>query len=114
MTVFGCGGNRSSARRAAMGKAAGKYADLVILTTDNPRYEEPVKIMKEIERGLSETETPYIMITDRAEAIGYAVKNCCPGDVLLVAGKGHENYQEIRGIRYPMDDKELVKTCMQM
>lgn len=114
VTVFGCGGNRSPARRAAMGKAAGKYADFVILTTDNPRYEEPVKIMKEIERGLSETKTPYIMITDRAEAIGYAVKNCRPGDVILVAGKGHENYQEIRGIRYPMDDKELVKTCMQM
>lgn len=114
VTIFGCGGNRSPIRRAAMGKAAGSYADLVILTTDNPRYEEPEKIMKEIERGLSETETPYIMITDRAEAIGYAVRNCRPGDVILVAGKGHENYQEIRGIRYPMDDKELVKTCMQM
>jgi UDP-N-acetylmuramoyl-L-alanyl-D-glutamate--2,6-diaminopimelate ligase len=114
VAVFGCGGNRSRERRAAMGEAAGKYADFTIITTDNPRYERPQDIIKDIEQGIKRTDGSYIIIEDRQEAIGYAVGMREPGDVILIAGKGHETYQEIRGVRYPMDDRELVKRCTQI
>ena len=114
VVIFGCGGNRSKSRRMAMGQTAGKYADQVIVTTDNPRYEDPEAIMKEIEIGLLKTNVYYTMIADRKEAVYYAIEHAQTGDMILIAGKGHENYQEIRGIRYPMDDKELVRECMQM
>ena len=114
IVVFGCGGNRSRARRMAMGETAGRYADQVIVTTDNPRYEDPEDIMKEIETGLLKTDVYYTMIEDRKEAIRYTVEHAQAGDMILIAGKGHENYQEIRGVRYPMDDRELVRECTQM
>ena len=114
VVIFGCGGNRSKSRRMAMGETAGRYADQVIVTTDNPRYEDPEAIMKEIEIGLLKTNVYYTMIADRKEAVYYAIEHAQSGDMILIAGKGHENYQEIRGIRYPMDDKELVRECMQM
>ena len=114
VVIFGCGGNRSRSRRMAMGETAGIYADQVIVTTDNPRYEDPEAIMKEIEMGLLKTNVYYKMIADRKEAVRYAIEHAQTGEMILIAGKGHENYQEIRGIRYPMDDKELVKECMQM
>ena len=97
-----------------MGEAAGKYADFTIITTDNPRYERPQDIIKDIEQGIKRTDGSYIIIEDRQEAIGYAVGMREPGDVILIAGKGHETYQEIRGVRYPMDDRELVKRCTQI
>lgn len=114
VVIFGCGGNRSRARRMSMGETAGKYADLVIVTTDNPRYEDPEAIMREIEMGLLNTDVYYTMIADRKEAIRHAIEHARAGDMILIAGKGHENYQEIRGIRYPMDDRELVRECTQM
>ena len=114
VVIFGCGGNRSKSRRMAMGQTAGKYADQVIVTTDNPRYEDPEAIMKEIEIGLLKTNVYYTMIADRKEAVYYAIEHAQSGDMILIAGKGHENYQEIRGIRYPMNDKELVRECTQM
>ncbi len=114
VVIFGCGGNRSRSRRVSMGETAGRYADLVIVTTDNPRYEDPEAIMREIEMGLLNTDVYYTMIADRKEAVRYAIDHAQAGDIILLAGKGHENYQEIRGVRYPMDDRELVRECTQM
>jgi UDP-N-acetylmuramoyl-L-alanyl-D-glutamate--2,6-diaminopimelate ligase len=107
--VFGCGGGRSDTRRAEMGIAAGEEADLTILTSDNPRDEKPEEILKAIEKGICRTGGKYIMIEDRREAIRYALEHRKDGDIILIAGKGHENYQEIRGVRYPMDDRETVE-----
>lgn len=97
-----------------MGETAGLCADFTIITTDNPRFEQPEAIMKDIECGIKRTQGRYVMIEDRQEAIRYAVRMREPGDVILIAGKGHETYQEVQGIRYPMDDRELVRRCTQI
>jgi UDP-N-acetylmuramoyl-L-alanyl-D-glutamate--2,6-diaminopimelate ligase len=96
-----------------MGEVAGRYADVTILTTDNPRFEAPEEILREIEAGIRRTDGAYRIIVDRQEAIRYALRERRPGDVILIAGKGHETYQEIRGVKYPMDDRELVRKCTQ-
>jgi UDP-N-acetylmuramoyl-L-alanyl-D-glutamate--2,6-diaminopimelate ligase len=108
VTLFGCGGNRSADRRFEMGEISGKMSDLTIITSDNPRYEEPADIMKDIETGVNRSGGNYIMIEDRQEAVRYAILNALAGDVIIIAGKGHEDYQEIKGIKYHMSDKELV------
>ena len=108
LLVFGCGGNRAKGRRTEMGEAAGRMADLTFLTSDNPRFEEPEDIIRDIEEGMQKTRGRYRILTDRREAIRAAVAEAKSGDVLLIAGKGHEDYQEIRGVKYPMDDRELV------
>lgn len=108
ITLFGCGGNRDPGKRPLMGKIASELSDLVILTSDNPRFEDPLKIIEEIKLGLN-GKTPYFEIPDRREALLFAIKNLRPGDCLLVAGKGHETYQEIKGVRYPFSDREEVK-----
>lgn len=113
MVIFGCGGNRSRERRFTMGEVAGTYADVTIITTDNPRFERPESIMVDIECGIRKTKGRYTMIEDRREAVAHAIRKHQAGDVILIAGKGHETYQEIQGIRYPMDDRELVRTCTQ-
>lgn len=113
VVIFGCGGNRSRERRFMMGETAGRYADYTIITTDNPRYEAPQAIIEDIEAGMKKTDGQYKIIEDRQEAVSYAIRNRKDGDVILIAGKGHENYQEIQGIRYPMDDRELVRKCTQ-
>ncbi len=107
--LFGCGGNRSKLRRFEMGEVSGKLADLTIITSDNPRFEEPQEIMDDIETGIKKTDGKYIMIIDRKEAIAYAISHAQDGDVIVLAGKGHEDYQEIRGNKYPMDERELIK-----
>lgn len=112
IVVFGCGGNRARDRRYEMGEAAGKYADFTIITTDNPRYESPEHIIRDIEKGMKKTKGSYKIISDRQEAILYAIQNQQPGDVILIAGKGHETYQEIKGIRYEMDDRALVREAL--
>lgn len=114
VVIFGCGGNRSPERRFTMGETAGKYADFTIITTDNPRFERPETIMADIECGIKRTDGRYKMIKDRREAVAYAIRKRQAGDVILIAGKGHETYQEIQGVRYPMDDRELVRTCTQI
>ena len=114
LLVFGCGGNRAGSRRSRMGRVAGELADLTIITSDNPRWEEPAKIMEDDEEGIKETSGAYRMIRDREEAVLFAVEMARQGDILLIAGKGHENYQEIRGIRHPMDDRELVRKAVRM
>lgn len=112
VSVFGCGGNRSKLRRYEMGEVSGKLADLTIITSDNPRFEEPAEIMNDIETGMKKTDGEYIKIEDRKEAIRYAIVNGQPGDIIVLAGKGHEDYQEIKGVKYPMDERVLIQEIL--
>ena len=109
--IFGCGGNRSAERRYQMGEAAGRLADLVVVTTDNPREEDPEKIAEEIGAGIHAAKADYAQIPDREQAIAYGISHAKPGDIVVIAGKGHEDYQEIGGKKYPMDDRELAMKC---
>lgn len=109
ITVFGCGGDRDKEKRPEMGKVATRKSTLAIITSDNPRTEEPMQIIKEIEAGVeSQNFSKYITIPDRKEAIKMAIKFAEPKDIVLVAGKGHETYQEINGVRHHFDDKETI------
>ena len=110
--LFGCGGNRSKLRRYEMGEVSGKLADLTIVTSDNPRFEEPQDIIDDIKIGLGKTDGKYVEIIDRKEAIKYAIENGRPGDVIVLAGKGHEDYQEIKGVKYPMDERVLIEEVL--
>ena len=110
--LFGCGGNRSRDRRFEMGEISGKMADFTIITSDNPRFEEPEAIIADIVTGIKKTDGKYITIIDRKEAIAYAIDNGKPGDIIVLAGKGHEDYQEIRGVKYPMDERVLIKEIL--
>ena len=106
--LFGCGGNRSKLRRYEMGEVSGRLADLTIITSDNPRDEEPQAIIDDIKVGIAKTDGKYVEIPDRKEAIAYAIHHGQPGDVIVLAGKGHEDYQEIRGVKHPMDERDLI------
>ena len=106
--LFGCGGNRSKLRRYEMGEISGTYADLTIITSDNPRDEEPEDIIADIKIGMQKTTGKYVEICDRKEAIAYAIHHGEPGDIIVLAGKGHEDYQEIKGVKYPMDERDLI------
>lgn len=106
--LFGCGGNRSRDRRFEMGEVSSKLADLTIVTSDNPRSEEPQAIIDDIVTGVKKAGGKYITITGRPEAIRYAIENAEEGDVIVLAGKGHEDYQEIKGKKYHMDERELI------
>ena len=108
ITLFGCGGDRDRAKRPIMGEVAGRYSDYCIVTSDNPRSEEPLSIMQAIEEGVSRSGCEYIMIENRKEAIRYALSMGKAGDVIVLAGKGHETYQEINGIKNHFDEKEIV------
>lgn len=109
VNVFGCGGNRSRQRRFDCGEVSGKYADLSILTADNPRYEDNNDIINDILVGINKTNGKYIIVPDRREAIKYSIVNAKEGDVILILGKGHEDYQEINGVRYPFDERVVIK-----
>ena len=111
--VFGCGGNRAKSRRFEMGEVSGNYADFTIITSDNPRFEEPEAILEDIETGISKTSGKYIKIIDRKEAIAYAIHHGQPGDVIVLAGKGHEDYQEICGVKHPMDERVLIQEILE-
>ena len=106
--LFGCGGNRSKLRRYEMGEVSGRLADLTIITSDNPRFEEPRDIINDIKTGMAKTNGRYVEICDRKEAIAYAIDHGEPGDIIVLAGKGHEDYQEIKGVKYPMDERDLI------
>ena len=106
--LFGCGGNRSRDRRFEMGEVSGTMADFTIITSDNPRDEEPLAIMDDIETGMKKTTGAYVKIADRKEAIRYAILHAKEGDVVVLAGKGHEDYQEIHGVKHHMDERELI------
>ena len=106
--LFGCGGNRSRDRRFQMGEVSSRLADLTVVTSDNPRNEEPQAILDDIVTGVQKADGEYVTIIDRAEAIRYAIENAREGDVIVLAGKGHEDYQEIKGQKHHMDERELV------
>ena len=109
ITIFGCGGDRDKEKRPEMGKVATRKSTLAIITSDNPRTEDPAQIIKEIEAGVeSQNFSKYITIPDRKEAIKMAIKFAESKDIVLVAGKGHETYQEINGVRHHFDDKETI------
>ena len=110
--LFGCGGNRAKSRRFEMGEVSGQMADLTIITSDNPRYEDPQAIIDDIKTGIQKTNGAYIEIIDRKEAIRYAVTHGRPKDVIVLAGKGHEDYQEIQGKKYPMDERVLIEEVL--
>lgn len=109
--LFGAGGDRNRPRKL-MGETAGKYADFTIITSDNPRTEDPEKIVKEIEEGIKPTGAEYICIVDRKEAIEYALRNALPGDVIILAGKGHETYQIFRDKVIHFDEREVVRDIL--
>lgn len=112
VSVFGCGGNRSKLRRFEMGEVSGNLADLTIITSDNPRFEKPQDIINDIKIGIAKTSGKYVEICDRKEAIKYAIANGEPGDIIVLAGKGHEDYQEIEGVKYPMDERVLIEEVL--
>ena len=110
--LFGCGGGRSAARRREMGCVAGKYADFTVITSDNPRYEEPERIMQTIEEGMKETKGQYQMVVDRKEAMRFMLAQGRPGDILILAGKGHEQYQEIKGDYLPFNERKIAQEIL--
>jgi UDP-N-acetylmuramoyl-L-alanyl-D-glutamate--2,6-diaminopimelate ligase len=115
ITVVGCGGDRDKTKRPVMAEAACEYSDKAIFTSDNPRSEDPAQIIKDMEAGLSAAaKRRYISIVDRREAIKTAISLAKPEDIILIAGKGHEKYQEIKGVRNHFDDKEVIKEMFEI
>lgn len=108
ITLFGAGGNRPKIRRYEMGETSGKFSDLSVITSDNPRNENPLDIIEDIKLGINKTNGKYIVIPDRKEAIEYCIKNAEKGDIIVLAGKGHEDYQEINGVKYPFDERMVI------
>ena len=96
-----------------MGEVSGRLADLTVITSDNPRFEEPQDIINDIKIGMAKTDGKFVEIPDRKEAIKYVIANGQPGDIIVLAGKGHEDYQEIKGRKYPMDERALIQEVMQ-
>ena len=113
VVLFGCGGNRSKLRRYEMGEVSGRLADLTVITSDNPRDEDPMDIIKDIEIGMAKTDGQYVEIPDRREAIAYVIEHGEPGDIIVLAGKGHEDYQEIKGKKYPMDERVIIREYLE-
>jgi UDP-N-acetylmuramoyl-L-alanyl-D-glutamate--2,6-diaminopimelate ligase len=119
ITVFGCGGDRDRSKRSLMGAIAARMSDLVVITSDNPRSEDPAQIIEDIERGLSAPPgqvstpaTPHLAVIDRKLAIDHAIAEAAPGDLVVVAGKGHEKYQVIRDRSLPFDDVDVARAAL--
>ena len=106
--LFGCGGNRAKSRRYEMGEVSSRLADLTVVTSDNPRDEEPMDIINDILVGVQKADGAYVTVPDRKDAIRYCMENALDGDIIVLAGKGHEDYQEIKGVKYHMDERELI------
>ena len=111
--VFGCGGDRDSTKRAIMGEISGTIADYTFITSDNPRTEDPQKIVDQIEEGMKKTNGKYSVVVDRTEAIKQAIKMATKRDIIVLAGKGHEPYQEINGVKHPYDERIIVKELIE-
>ena len=107
--LFGCGGNRSRDRRFEMGEVSSRLADFTIVTSDNPRFEEPMEIINDILTGIKKSDGEFVTVPDRKDAIRYAILHAQDGDVIVLAGKGHEDYQEIKGVKHPMDERVLIQ-----
>ncbi len=110
--VFGCGGDRDKTKRPEMGEVAGRLADFSIVTTDNPRTEKPEDIIQDIEEGIAKTKGNYKIVVDRKEAIAEAIKMATKRDIVILAGKGHEKYQEINGVKHEFDERKIVKEIL--
>lgn len=108
VTLFGCGGDRDHAKRPIMGEIAGRFSDFLIVTSDNPRSEDPMAIIEAVLEGVQKSACPYVVVENRYEAIRYALSHAKPKDVIILAGKGHENYQEVGGGKRRFDEKEIV------
>ena len=111
--VFGGGGNRPRQRRRDLGQAAGKYADLTILTMDNPRFEDMDDINRDIIEGLDVYNGVYQIIPDRKDAIHYVIDHCGKNDIVALIGKGHEEYQDVRGVKYPFSEEQVIREYLQ-
>ncbi len=112
IVVFGCGGDRDRSKRPVMGKIAVKIADLAVITSDNPRNEDPMVIISDILEGVRGESDSYVVIEDRRKAIRYAMDKAEKNDIIVLAGKGHETYQEIKGVKYPLDERTVVADCL--
>ena len=112
ISVFGCGGDRDSGKRPIMGEISGRIADYTIITSDNPRTENPQKIVDQIEEGIKKTKGKYEVVVDRVEAIRKAIKMANKRDIIILAGKGHEPYQEINGVKHPFDERIIVRNIV--
>lgn len=112
VSLFGCGGDRDKTKRPLMGAISGEIADFTVITSDNPRTEDPLSIIKDIEVGIKQTKASYITIIDRREAIKYAIANAQPGDIIVLAGKGHETYQTFKDKTIHFDEREVVKEIL--
>ena len=113
IALFGCGGDRDKGKRPIMGEIVGRLADFAVLTSDNPRTEDPLVILRSIEQGMKKTDGEYVMIENRREAIRYALQMAQEGDVIVLAGKGNETYQEIMGVKRPFDEKVVVSELLE-
>lgn len=110
--MFGCGGNRAKSRRYEMGEVSSRLSDLTVVTSDNPREEEPMDIIEDILVGIKKADGAYVTVPDRKEAIRYCMEHAMDGDIIVLAGKGHEDYQEIKGVKYHMDERELIQEIL--
>jgi len=108
ITLFGCGGDRDKEKRPMMGRIAGELSDYVIITSDNPRSENPLEIIEQAEAGIKSTGCDYICIENRRDAIKYALKTANPDDIVVLAGKGHETYQVLKDRTIPFDERDIV------
>ena len=113
IALFGCGGDRDVTKRPIMGEVAAENADFLIVTSDNPRTEDPEAIIEDILPGVRKVGTEYVVIPDRREAIFYAVEHARPGDVIVLAGKGHEDYQVLNGKTIHFDEREVVAQALE-
>ena len=113
ITVFGCGGDRDRTKRPIMGAISAQYSDFSFITSDNPRTEDPLFIIEEVEAGLKEVSTKYAVVPDRREAILQAIRLAKTGDIVVIAGKGHENYQLIQNQVLPFDDRKVAREILQ-
>ena len=112
VTVFGCGGDRDKGKRPKMGKIAAAHSDFLVVTSDNPRTEEPGAIIGDILKGLKDSQTPYVVVENRVEAIRWAIAHAQPGDTVLLAGKGHETYQILKDGVIHLDEREVVADAL--
>ncbi len=108
ITMFGAGGNRPKVRRYEMGETSGRLSDLSVITEDNSRFEDVMDIIEDIKTGIHKTDGKYVVVPNRKDAIRYCIQNAEDGDIIVLAGKGHEDYQEIKGVKYHMDERELI------
>ncbi|MCR5653883.1 MAG: UDP-N-acetylmuramoyl-L-alanyl-D-glutamate--2,6-diaminopimelate ligase [Ruminococcus sp.] len=113
ITLFGAGGNRPKVRRYEMGETSGRLSDLSVITEDNSRFEDVMDIIEDIKVGIAKTDGKYVVVPNRKDAIKYCIDNAEDGDIIVLAGKGHEDYQEIKGVKYHMDERELIAEILE-